>query len=30
MLDYHNQLLIEFGPEVYQGLVVTLAGMINK
>lgn len=25
-----DQLLIEFGPEMYQGLVITLAGMMEK
>jgi hypothetical protein len=29
MTNDHDQLVIEFRPEVYQGLVITLAG-VNK
>ncbi len=27
MTHFHDQLLIEFQPEIHQGLVVTLAGV---
>jgi hypothetical protein len=30
MIFFHNQLLIEFQPGVYQGLVITLAGVNTK